>query len=141
MTEPRPKAPIPVLPCRIITPAKVTITWHCDGYINKKYINGDTETWVPIGMVTHTGIFETISPSGGLHKVNYSLETNEKDEEGEIISNHLVDTDDDGTLLCWYNDCSCFNEYPEENSRCETLGFHVGCGECEICAKYYNFDD
>jgi len=146
MTTPlRPKQPIPTLPCRVITPNEDVITWFQDGYIEKKNKNGDSETWVPIEICSVVASsFSSLSPSGHVHVTNYTTETSETETEGEVVNYHMMEVED-REYLCWVNDCKCFTETTKtlyddyETSRCDTLGFHVGAGDCPICG--YILDD
>lgn len=143
MTTPsRPKQPIPVLPCRLITPNNEVITWFNDKYVTKKNkITGDSETWVPVEMCSAAKLtLDMLTPAGHLHKTHYTTETSTEELEGEIVNYHMVEVGD-SEVLCWEDDCHCFEDqlqamydsYDNESSRCETLGFHVESGDCPVC--------
>ena len=137
MTTPlRPKQPIPSLPCRLVTPSKDVITWFPDGYITKKHITGQSETWVPKEISGSPCTFDMLTPSGFLHSTHYTTETDTVELEGDMVNFHMIDNGGDFDIMCWENECHCFDEangWDTEKSRCETLGFHVGCGDCPVC--------
>lgn len=139
MTTPlRPKQPIPTLPCRLITPSEDVITWFPDGYITKKYKNGDSETWVPVLMMGIPSTFDMLTPNGHMHATHYMIEVDPTELEGDMVNFHMIDNGEDSDIMCWENECKCFEEGvinfgDYEHSRCETLGFHVGDGDCPVC--------
>jgi hypothetical protein len=140
MTTPlRPKQPIPTLPCRLITPTKDVITWFPDGYISKKYKSGKSETWVPKEISMFETTIDMLTPTGHLHSIHYATETDPTELEGDMVNFHMIDNGEDSDIMCWEDECKCFEEGMisfedcHENSRCETLGFHVGDGDCPVC--------
>ncbi len=153
-------------PFRMETSPGTHITWIPDGFIKKVYSNGNVEEWVPPMCVSQEFMHQTVLPTGALHTTYYTTKDDNVIVEGEWINYHLVDTADDGTDICWDNECSClndahiysskcelegshvgdyenceecadqlsaFNNMEETKSRCETLGFHVGAGDCPVC--------
>ena len=146
MTTPlRPKQPIPTLPCRLITPNKDVITWFQDGYITKKDKHGNTESWVPFMFCSAAPIsFDTLSPTGKSHKIYYSTILDTVELEGEIINFHMIDNGGDSDIICWEDECHCFDELNQmslESSRCGRVGFHMGCPYCPVCGPEIEDED
>lgn len=131
----RPIAPVMIAPFRVETSPGNHITWYPDGFIKKVYSNGNVEEWVPCMCVTQKYMHQTVLPSGASHTTYYTDVDETFITEGEIINWHLIDTEDDGTAMCWENECGCINDARIYKSHCEVEGKHVGdYDNCEECA-------
>ncbi len=134
------------------------ITWHTDGWIRKVFPNGNIEEWVSVMMVEAPFMHQTVTPSGTLHTTYYTTDEATDATVGTFINYHMVDVND-VDVMHWDNECDCFEEsdkyeealvaaerdpayeeYYELNrahiypSRCAAIGYHVGDGDCAVCA-------
>ena len=165
MMKPRPLNPTTNIPFRVQTNDGTHTTWFPDGYITKKYKNGNTEVWAPGMYVSKPYMHQTVLPNGALHTLYYTDQEDTSPAEGDVIEWHYIDNSEDSIDICWYNECRCFDDVraftsqceveehhigdcgdceninPEMTSRCETLGFHVGCGECPVCGPEVDGED